>query len=57
MRNFISVKQRGELSRIRQVNSVADNALSRRTVLYLKFLDEGFTAEEAAQKLEEVYKS
>ena len=57
MKNFISVKQRGELSRIRQVNSVADNALSRRTVLYLKFLDEGLTTEEAAQKVEEVYKS
>lgn len=57
MKNFVSVKQRGELSRIRQVNSAADNVLSRRTMLYLKFLDEGFTNEEAAQKIEEVYKS
>ena len=56
MVNFISVKKRGELSRIRQVNSVKDNVLSNRTMLYLKFLDEGFTHEEAAEKVEEVYK-
>ena len=56
MITFISVKKRGELSRIRQVNSVSDNVLSNRTMLYLKFLDEGFTDKEASEKVKEVYK-